>query len=155
MTRTWLMVLLFETASTPGAAAATQHVRKAIAKLEISGDVDAMLTDSRGRRTGWEGHRVEEIPGCALEAEADEIAEPTAYVLRWKGAVSGTFRLLLKARTSGNVQIMVSAIAAHGARCTKESSDTLAARASAEWAVHLVTGTTECKAELTRQKPPQ
>jgi len=38
----------------------------------VSGDVDACLVDSEGRRTGWlKGERVTDIPGCGYSGDIE------------------------------------------------------------------------------------
>ncbi len=102
------MLVCIVCASSMGRAGGRQAKRPALdVTVRVSGDVQAALVDVHGRRTGWYGGRVEDIPNCQLEALRDEVVEPRDYVFRLRGATKSGYRLLVTPRTEGHLSIEV------------------------------------------------
>src|SRR5947207_13996194 len=77
--------------------------------VRVTGDVEAALVDSRGSRTGRYHGLAEDIPGCRLEAIADDVAEPQEYTFHFAKRGDESYRLLVEPRTEGEVKISVTA----------------------------------------------
>ena len=121
-----------------------------VIELSVDGDVSPSLIDEEGRHSGWEGHKVEDIPGCTVDVLESEVAEPTYCGFRWENGGSGTFQLVLRPRTDGSVSIAVRAISSVGTRCEKLASADLKAEVLATWTVQVEAMKTHCLAELVR-----
>ncbi|HEY3216613.1 MAG TPA: hypothetical protein VGK93_08990 [Candidatus Eisenbacteria bacterium] len=116
--------------------------------VSVSGDVEAALVDSRGRRTGWYDGRVEDIPGCALEALEDDVAEPHDYTFKFSDGAGDTYRLLMKPRTNGEVEASITVLLSNGRRCVAQIGDELLI-GERQWRLRWSTARDECIVTIT------
>ena len=93
--------------------------------VRVSGDVEAAMVDNRGRRTGRYHGLAEDIPGCRLEAIADDVAEPQDYTFHFLKRGDESYRLLVEPRTEGEVEISVTASCLNMKLCAARADSTL------------------------------
>ena len=139
-----------EGASDVRVGAVADDVQGAIVEVVVDGDVAASVLDAAGRHSGWEGHKIEDIPGCSVSVLESEVAEPTHYEFTWSHGVTGTFRLALKPRTEGGVSIRVRGVSSRSVTCERSASAQLKDDEGASWTIRVDVTKVTCVAELTR-----
>jgi hypothetical protein len=140
-----------EASPPPPVASAADSTGRPTAEIVISGDVAATITDASNRRSGWEGHKFSDIPGCSVDVVPEsEVAEPGYYLFRWDAEVAGTFRLSLRPRTDGDVSLTVRAASSAGTKCEKVATTNLEAEAEKSWTVRIEATNSRCAADLIR-----
>jgi hypothetical protein len=130
-------------------AAVADSARAPTAEIVVDGDVSPTLLDSADRHSGWEGHKLEDIPGCSVDVLESEVAEPDHCGFAWTDAVEGEFRLVLRPRTDGRVFIKVRAGSATGIKCEKSVEEELG-EAEGVWSIRLKAAKGECFVEITK-----
>jgi hypothetical protein len=115
--------------------------------IRVSGDVQAALIDSQGRRTGWYGGWFEDIPNCQLEAIRDEVVEPHDYVFRLKGPRNQDYGLLVTPRTEGQVSLEIEGVIA-GKRACFAQADTNLVAGESEWSLRWTTSRAKCRVSM-------
>lgn len=126
--------------------ATPESTTKPMAEVVVDGPVAVSLVDAAGRHAGWEGHIVEDIPGCRVDALDSEVAEPDHYVLRWAAAVSDTYQLIVRPRTEGSLSVRVRAGA-----CEKSVTETLQDDDTpVTWTLRITASREACSAELVK-----
>ncbi|HEY3216738.1 MAG TPA: hypothetical protein VGK93_09630 [Candidatus Eisenbacteria bacterium] len=140
-----LLLLAFLSARAGGKATATTFTQVTVS---VSGPVEAVLVDGRGRRTGWYDGRVEDIPGCTLEAIDDDVAKPQDYKFKFSEPRGQTYRLLIKPCTDGEFEISVTALLTNGKRCVAQIADDHLA-GERQWRLRWITTGGECAATIT------
>jgi len=117
-------------------------------KILVAGDVQAALVDAGGRRTGWYGGWIEDIPNCRLEALRDDIAEPHEYTFHLGEAGSQSYRLLVTPRTEGHLSIALEGVLA-GKRACVAQADTELVAGESEWLLRWNATRDKCHMSIT------
>lgn len=151
-TKWWLGVCLIVgcaiAAPSSGSSGAPAKLRPLGVKIRVSGDVQAALVDSGGRRTGWYSGWIEDIPNCRLEAIRDEVAEPNDYTFHLGGAGKQSYRLLVTPRTEGHLSITLDGVLAGKGACVAQADTELVAGES-EWLLRWSTVRDSCQMSIT------
>lgn len=148
----WLGVCLIagcaSAAPSGGSSGASAKPGRLEVKIVVSGDVQAALVDSGGRRTGWYAGWVEDIPNCRLDAIRDEVAEPNDYTFHLGGAGGQSYRLLVTPRTEGHLSITLNGVLAGKGTCVAQADTELVAGES-EWLLRWSTVRDSCQMSIT------
>jgi len=148
-----VLALLAGCAGLPSSAASKKHDSSELT-VTVSGDVQAALVDLRGRRTGWYGGWVEDIPNCRLEAIRDEVAEPQNYSFHFEVVRSQRYELLLTPRTQGEVSIGIEGTLA-GVRACSAKADTELVEGESKWLLEWSSNGKKCRASITTPQRPK
>lgn len=92
----------FRSKATKRTTEVASHVR-----IYVVGDVDAALVDEKGRRSGWYGGAVEDIPDCTVEAYHDDVVQPWEYTFGFSDKSSASYGLAMTPRSDCGVSILV------------------------------------------------